>query len=107
MWGEPENKASFQCVSLCMASTHMSSPAIYKLPHTLSHTSLKGDEPSAFPAHQPVLDPPGLKHNSFLTSSMEAYGIPEERRRRGREEREKREGEERGEEGRGGGESQD
>ena len=62
--------------------THTRTPLLH------THISLiKGDEPSAFPAHQPVLDPPGLKDNSFLTSSMEAYGIPEDRRRRGEEKR--------------------
>ena len=39
---------------------------------------LAGNEPSVFPAHQPILDPPELKqhYNAFMTSSMEAYGSP-------------------------------
>ena len=37
-----------------------------------------GEEPKAFPAHQPVLDPPEVKeyYNSFMTSSKEAYTPP-------------------------------
>lgn len=33
-------------------------------------------ESRAFPSHQPMLDPPQIKqmYNSFLTSSMAAYG---------------------------------
>ena len=36
------------------------------------------EEPKAFPAHQPVLDPPQVKeyYNSFMTSSKEAYTPP-------------------------------
>ena len=36
------------------------------------------EEPKAFPAHQPLLDPPTLKaeYNSFLTASREAYVAP-------------------------------
>ena len=36
------------------------------------------EEPKAFPAHQPLLDPPTLKaeYNSFLTASREAYTAP-------------------------------
>lgn len=36
------------------------------------------EEPKAFPAHQPVLDPPEVKeyYNSFMTSSKEAYTPP-------------------------------
>ena len=36
------------------------------------------EEPKAFPAHQPLLDPPTLKaeYNSFLTASREAYTVP-------------------------------
>ena len=36
------------------------------------------EEPKAFPAHQPLLDPPTLKAecNSFLTASREAYTAP-------------------------------
>ena len=37
-----------------------------------------GEEPKAFPAHQPVLDAPEVKeyYNSFMTSSKEAYTPP-------------------------------
>ena len=37
-----------------------------------------GEESKAFPAHQPVLDPPQVKeyYNSFMTSSKEAYTSP-------------------------------
>ena len=36
------------------------------------------EEPKAFPAHQPLLDPPTLKaeYNSFLTASRETYTAP-------------------------------
>ena len=36
------------------------------------------EESKAFPAHQPLLDPPTLKaeYNSFLTASREAYAAP-------------------------------
>lgn len=42
-----------------------------------------GGEPKAFPAHQPVLDPPEYcrHYSGFMTSSMEAYGVPEHRQR--------------------------
>jgi len=35
-------------------------------------------EPTAFPGHQPELDPPKLKkhYNSFLTTSRAAFGDP-------------------------------
>ncbi|CAI8027662.1 UPF0686 protein C11orf1 homolog [Geodia barretti] len=46
-----------------------------KVPEALKFSRGKR-EISAFPAHQPVLDPPQIKqtYDSFLTSSMAAYG---------------------------------
>ena len=48
------------------------------VPKPCSVDSHAGEEPKAFPAHQPVLDPPEVKenYNSFMTSSKEAYTDP-------------------------------
>ncbi|KAJ7382033.1 hypothetical protein OS493_037622 [Desmophyllum pertusum] len=47
-----------------------------KVPQALKH--LEAREPTAFPGHQPELDPPKLKkqYNSFLTTSRAAFGNP-------------------------------
>ncbi|KAL9963396.1 hypothetical protein ACROYT_G026906 [Oculina patagonica] len=47
-----------------------------KVPEALKH--LEAREPTAYPAHQPELDPPKLKkqYNSFLTTSRAAFGDP-------------------------------
>lgn len=51
---------------------------VHKYLFILSLCSYEEDEPKAFPAHQPLLDPPTLKaeYNSFLTASREAYTAP-------------------------------
>jgi len=47
-----------------------------KVPEVLKH--LEAREPTAFPGHQPELDPPKVKkhYNSFLTTSRAAFGDP-------------------------------
>lgn len=55
---------------------HAYSKSPPSVPEVLRYS--RGEEPKAFPAHQPQLDPPQLKqhYNSFLTSSTEAYLPP-------------------------------
>lgn len=49
-----------------------------RVPESLKH--LEAREPTAFPGHQPELDPPQLKkqYNSLLTTSRAAFGDPKQ-----------------------------
>ncbi|KAK3724343.1 hypothetical protein QZH41_017934, partial [Actinostola sp. cb2023] len=51
-----------------------------KVPNALKH--LEEREPTAFPGHQPELDPTHLKkeYNSFMTTSRAAFGDPNKMR---------------------------
>ncbi|XP_064407458.1 cilia- and flagella-associated protein 68-like [Halichondria panicea] len=62
------------CFETTYKKTYDKSPP--KVPEVLKYRQDK--ELGAFPAHQPVLDPPELKqhYNAFMTTSMEAYRPP-------------------------------
>ena len=64
--------ASMLCISVCFIVRTCTLCCVHLV------SCYAEEEPKAFPAHQPLLDPPTLKaeYNSFLTASREAYVAP-------------------------------